>query len=62
MTRVQVYGPPEDRMLEHDECLCEDDTGDALVVFHPAAVQLTAGGWSCAGCAFSAAPSGGVDR
>lgn len=54
MSRVQVYGPPEDRPLEHDERLCTDaDAADAFVVFHPAAVQITDGGWSCAACAFT---------
>ena len=53
MGRVQVFGPPEDTAMEPDERLCTDPDADrAVVVFHPAATMLTAGGWSCASCAF----------
>jgi hypothetical protein len=63
MSRVQVYGPPEERALEADERLCtDDDADDAFVVFHPAAVQLTGRGWSCAGCAFTTTDDGSTER
>ena len=56
MSRVHVYGPPEDRALADDERLCTDgDADDAFVVFHPGAIMLGDGDWSCIACEVTSA-------
>lgn len=53
MAHVQVYGPPEDRALEHDERLCSDPDRGELVIFHPGAA-LFGGGFICNDCGYDA--------
>lgn len=50
---VHVFGPNEDGDCSADEAVCEEGSPPprgALVVYHPATVQLTAGGWACSRC------------
>ena len=51
MSRVHVFGYPEDRALAHDERLCTDEDAETgFVIFHGGAVQVTGGEWMCVAC------------
>lgn len=54
---IHVQGPKQNSdLLNHDEALCSTTSTlppDTLVVFHPRAVKLTGGGFSCPDCGVS---------
>ncbi len=55
---VQVYGPKEGGALERGEAECTGPKAStAEVIYHPRAVHLTGGGWTCADCGETSAPT-----
>lgn len=49
--RVQVYGPPEESLLQDERACTGRDRGE-IVVFHVPA-RPCGGGWFCPSCGFA---------